>query len=417
MMKRIIVFLLIIVMCFSFFVACKDKEEDVSFDSGDTTESTSDNTSDTENVELEPVDTTKRVSFFAVGDNIIHECVYLDAMTVATSVGAPTQYYFENMYSEIKSDITSADIAFVNAEGPLNPEYRPSGYPSFNAPAEAGSALVNVGFDVINLANNHMLDFNKGHGLQGTIDYWKEKEVVTLGGHESCDDYNNIRIISKNGIDIAILSYTYGTNGIKLGSDTPDIYIPYINDSEIERQIGEAKGKADVVLVSMHWGDENSFEPNGEQKRLAKLIADCGADAIIGHHSHTIQPVEWLEGKNGNKTLVIYSLGNILHTQLKSYNLVGGAVAFDIVAEENEKPYIENVVFTPTVCHYTANTAVLDSLDYYKRENLKIYYLSDYTEGLAKNHGSQHWNKFDLSTLKGYVADTISEEFLPESYK
>jgi len=416
-MKRIIAFLLIIVMCFSVLVACKDKEEDVSSDSGDATDNVSDSTSDTESVELEPVDTTKRVSFFAVGDNIIHECVYLDAMTVASSVGAPTQYYFENMYADIKKDVKAADIAFVNAEGPLNPEYKPNGYPSFNAPAEAGSALVNVGFDVINLANNHMLDFNKGSGLQETIDYWNEKEVVTLGGHESREDYNNIRIISKNGIDIAILSYTYGTNGIKLGADTSNIYIPYINDSEIERQIGEARGKADVVMVSMHWGDENSFEPNGEQKRLAKLIADRGADAIIGHHSHTIQPVEWLEGKDGNKTLVIYSLGNILHTQLKSYNLVGGAVTFDIVKEEEGSPYIENVVFTPTVCHYTANTAVLDSLDYYKRENLKIYYLSDYTEELAKEHGSQYWNKFDLATLKGYVADTISEEFLPDSYK
>ncbi len=415
-MKRFLSILLIAVMCFSVLVACKDKEKEELPPADDTEEQASDSVSETESVELEPVDTTKRISFFAVGDNIIHECVYLDAMTVATTVGAPTQYYFENMYSEIKKDVKSADVSFINAEGPLNPEYKPNGYPSFNAPAEAGTALVNVGFDVINLANNHMLDFNKGHGLQGTIDYWNEKEVLTVGGYENKADYDNIRIITKKGVDIAILSYTYGTNGIKLGADTPDLYIPYINDGEIKRQIAEAKAKADVVLVSMHWGDENKFEPNAEQKRLAKLIADCGADAIIGHHSHTIQPIEWLEGKDGNKTLVIYSLGNILHTQLKSYNIVGGAVSFDIVVEEDKSPCIENVVFTPTVCHYTANTAVLDSLDYYKRENLKIYYLSDYTEELAKEHGSQYWNNFDLSTLKGYVTDTISKEFLPDDF-
>lgn len=415
-MKRIISFFLVLFLFLGVFVSCKEKDPVSPSDTGES-EPATEEASDTTGIELEPVETTKRVSFFAVGDNIIHECVYLDAMTVATTVGAPTEYYFENMYSEIRGDVQSADVSFINAEGPLNPEYRPSGYPSFNAPAEAGSALVNVGFDIINLANNHMLDFNKGKGLQGTIDYWSEKEVVTVGGYESRDDYDSIRIISKKGIDIAVLSYTYGTNGIYLGTDTPELYIPYIDDGEIERQIAQAKTKADVVLVSMHWGQENQFEPNAEQKRLAKLIADSGADAVIGHHSHTIQPVEWIEGVNGNKTLVIYSLGNILHTQLKSYNLVGGAVSFDIVMEEDQKPYIENVVFTPTVCHYTANTAVLDSLDYYKREDLKIYYLSDYTEELAKAHGSQYWNKFDLSTLKDYVTDTVDPEFLPEDLK
>lgn len=411
-MKKILSVLLAVIMMLSVLASCKDRDGEADETQPDVPESTADTTE----VELEPVDTTKKVSFFAVGDNLIHECVYLDAMTVAASVGAPTDYYFENMYSEIKESIQGADIAFVNAEGPLNPDYKPSGYPNFNAPAEAGNALVNVGFDVINLANNHMLDFNRGKGLQGTMDFWDTKEVVTLGGHENKEDYDDIRIISKNGIDIALLSYTYGTNGISLGSDTPDLYIPYIDDGEIERQINEAKELADIVLVSMHWGSENVFEPTGEQKRLAQLIADCGADAIIGHHSHTIQPVEWVEGKDGNKTLVIYSLGNILHTQLKSYNLVGGAASFDIVMEENEEPVIENVVFTPTVCHYTANTQVLDSLDYYKRENLKIYRLSDYTEELAKDHGSQYWNSFDLSTLKGYVSDTIAPDFLPEDY-
>ncbi len=411
-MKKFLSVLLVVIMMLSVLASCKDKEKEPDETQPDMDESMSDTTE----VELEPVDTTKKVSFFAVGDNLIHECVFLDAMTVAANTGAPTDYYFENMYSEIKGSIQGADLAFVNAEGPLNPDYAPSGYPNFNAPAEAGTALVNVGFDIINLANNHMLDFNRGKGLQGTMDFWDTKEVTTVGAYRNKQDYNDIRVISKNGIDIAVLSYTYGTNGITLGSDTPDLYIPYIDDGEIERQINEAKELSDVVLVSMHWGSENVFEPTGEQTRLAQLIADSGADAIIGHHSHTIQPVEWIEGKNGNKTLVIYSLGNILHTQLKSYNLVGGAASFDIIMEEGQEPVIENVVFTPTVCHYTANTQVLDSLDYYKRENLKIYRLSDYTEELAKDHGSQYWNNFDLSTLKGYVSDTIADDFLPEDY-
>ncbi len=415
MAKRITALLLSLVFILSLVASCGNQggNDDPAFDSDGTKESESTGTPDTElDVPLE-----KTVRFLAAGDNIIHECVYLDAKSVAASVGGAEEYYFDLMYSEVEEAISSADIAFVNAEGPLDTDYAPSGYPNFNAPKEAGAALVNVGFDIINLANNHMLDLYSGRGMQGTIDYWKDKPVTTLGAYESRDDYDNIRIVEKEGVRIALLSYTYGTNGISLGGNTPNLYIPYIDDGEIENQIEKAKGISDLIFVSMHWGDENTMTPNAEQKRLAQLIADSGADVIIGHHSHTLQPIEWIEGKNGNRTLVTYSLGNFLHTQLNSKNLVGGVLIFDIKVKDGEKPTIENPVLVPTVCHYTANTAVLDSLDYYKRENLKIYWLSDYTEQLCKSHGSQYWGNFTLETLRSYVTDTVSPEFLPESFK
>lgn len=410
-MKKTISIFLILMMVFS-FVSCTGENE---------VESTAEETmaivmTEEPKESSAPVETTKKVSFLAVGDNIIHECVYLDAMTVAASVGSGSDYYFDGMYADVEEAISGADIAFVNAEGPLNTEYKASGYPAFNAPAEAGDALVNMGFDIINLANNHMLDLKKEVGLQGTIDYWKDKPVVTVGGHENRTDYNSIRVLEHNGIRIAVLSYTYGTNGISL-DDGSDMLIPIIGDGEIIRQIGEAREISDFVVVSMHWGSENTFSANAEQKRLAQVIADAQADVIIGHHSHTIQPVEWVTGVNGNKTLVYYSLGNFLHTQLKSYNLVGGVAMFNIVKEPGEKAHVEAPTLVPTVCHYTANTAVKDSLDLYKRENVKIYWLSEYTEELAGEHGSQNWNFFNLNTLKGYVKDTIPAEFLPDTMK
>ena len=278
-------------------------------------------------------------------------------------------------------------------------------------------SLVDVGFDIINLANNHMLDYHGDEGLRGTIRYWKTKDVLTVGGYEGEADYNTIRTIERNGIKIAVLSYTYGTNGNYLPAGTTDLWIPYIDDADVTRQIAEAKTLADCVIVSMHWGTENEFTPTAEQTRLAKLIADCGADVIIGHHSHTIQPVEWVEGANGHRTLVTYSLGNFLHTQLNSINLVGGTITFDIVKNaETGEVTIEDPVFDPTVCHYTANLAVLDSLDYYKRENLMIYRLVDYTDELAAAHGSQNWGTFNLSTLTGYVTSTIDAKFLPADW-
>ena len=415
--KRIISLFLIFVLSAGLFASCGKNDGGSTPDTSGVSDPFDTNDATATGGDEEPADETKRISFFAAGDNIIHECVYLDAMSAAASVGSDGDYYFENMYSNVRGDIEGADIAFINAEGPLDTDYRPSGYPNFNAPAEAGDALVNVGFDIINLANNHMLDLYKGVGMQGTIDFWKTKDVVTIGAYESRSDYNDIRVMEKDGVKIAFLSYTYGTNGIYLGTDTPDLYVPYIEDSELKRQMADAKELADVVIVSMHWGDENVFEPTSEQKRLAGLLADLGADVLIGHHSHTIQPIEWIEGESGNKTLVIYSLGNFIHTQINSKNLVGAYVTFDIVSEKGEEPHVENAVFTPTVCHYTANTAVLDSLDYYKRENVKIYKLSEYTEELAKSHGCQYWTAFTLDTLRGYVTDTIDPEFLPENWK
>ncbi len=410
-MKRIISLFLAIVMMSAVLASCGD-EEPAETESAATESASLPTESETET----PAD-SNRVKFFAAGDNIIHECVYLDAMTAATSVGAPSEYYFEGMYANFKDKIASADLAFINAEGPLDTDGAPNGYPTFNAPREAGDALVNVGFDIINLANNHMLDYHGAEGLHGTINYWKTKDVLTVGGYEGEADYNTIRTIECNGVKIAVLSYTYGTNGNYLPAGTTDLWIPYIDDADITRHIAEAKSIADCVLVSMHWGQENDFQPNDEQKRLAKLIADAGADVIIGHHSHTIQPIEWVEGQGGHRTLVTYSLGNFLHTQLNSKNLVGGTVTFDIVKDPATGAItIDSPVFDPTVCHYTADLNVLDSLDYYKRENLLIYRLADYTDALAASHGSQNWGAFNLSTLTGYVTSTIDAKFLPDDW-
>lgn len=411
---RVSAFILSVIFMASAFVSCGKKVDN---NNNDKTEGES-----TVSVAMTEEETTaapekKSISFLACGDNIIHECVYLDAMTQATASGSASDYYFDNMYSNVEDMIKSADISFINAEGPLDTDYKASGYPNFNAPKEAGEALVNVGFDIINLANNHMLDLNSNVGMRGTIDYWKDKNVLTIGAYEGEDDYNTIRYIERDGVKIALLSYTYSTNGNKLPTDETTLWVPYIDDADITRHIAEAKEKYDLVFVSMHWGQENEFSPNAEQKRLAQLIADCGADVIIGHHSHTIQPVEWVTGKNGNNTLVTYSLGNFLHTQLKDINLVGSIFTFDINEKDGGGYAIENPVFTPTVCHYTADTNVLDSLEYYKRENLKIYKLSEYTEELAAQHGSQYWTKFTLDTLKGYVNSTIDREFLPADWK
>lgn len=378
---------------------------------------------------VNPTDGSIRLSFVAAGDNIIHESVFVDARNravAAASTGAYSgNYYFDEMYAGVRDVISKADIAYINQEGPVaGDSLGVYGYPTFNAPEEIGDALIRTGFDIINLANNHMLDMDTRSrtGYAHTIEYWKTKNVMTIGAYENEEDYNTIRIYEKDGIKIAMLSYTYGTNGNSLSAASPGLVIPYIDDETISRHIASAKTQADLVFVSMHWGTDTagaSFNntPTQEQRRLAQMIADCGADVIIGMHPHVIQPVEWLTGSSGNKTLVTYSIGNFLSTMLNSYNMLGGILAFDIVKSTDGNITIEKPEFLPMMCHYAADPAVKDSQGYATRSSVQLYMLENYTNELAMQHGTQLYGKFDLNTLYKYVTDTIDPMFLPEYIK
>lgn len=387
-------------------------------------QSTGEGTATAEPTDFAPAEI--RISFAAAGDNLIHESVYktaaANAAALASSGGASMDYYFLEMYSEkLRDMVSSADIAFVNQEAPIVPEMRVSAYPNFNTPTEAGDALVEMGFDIVNLANNHMLDMEGlGEGLRSTIKFWNSKGILPVGAYESEEDYNTVRVMEVQGKHIAVLSYTYGTNGYSLNPNSADLVVPYINDSDIIEQVSRARDFADAVIVSMHWGTENTMEPSAEQERLAKLLSKYGADVVIGHHSHTLQPMEWVENESGGKTLVIYSLGNLISSQVNAYNMVGGIATFDMVFSPEGDVTVENPMLVPTMTHYTADPNAVDSLNLPVRSNVSVGLLEDYTSDLCQTHGAQLPSlngPFTLDTLKGYVTSTIDAEFLPEFLK
>lgn len=350
-----------------------------------------------------PAPKTSKLIFIAAGDNIIHESVYNDAKKRSDD----GSYNFLPMYDGIKELVSSADIAFINQETPMaGKSYGYHGYPNFNSPQEGGQALADLGFDIVNIATNHMLDM-KTSGLTDTINYWKSMPVLLLGGYENSDDYDKIRVYEADGIKIAMLSYTYGTNGMNLDSGSR-LIIPLFDEATIKRQINLARQAGDLVFVSVHWGNENVYTPTATQKKYAKLMADCGADVIIGHHPHVVQPVEWLEGENGNKTLVVYSLGNLISTMLDGFNMVGGIIQFDIIINEGEKPYIDSPVFIPTVTHYSV-----------ERDGLQVYLLENYTDELASKHGCKlkYAPDFSIASIKKIITDNIDRQFLPNFMK
>lgn len=353
----------------------------------------------------EPLPPDVTLSFAGCGDNIMYYGNYRDAKSIAIAGGRT--YNFAPIYENIRPIIENADISFINQETPTaGEEFGYNSYPRFNAPQDLAYDIVEAGFDIVNLATNHMLDAGS-EGLKNTIEFWRDLPVMTVGGYLDRADYENIRIYEKDEISIAFLSFTYGTNGLSLRSGY-DIVIPYIDEDEMQIQIEAAKERADLVFVSMHWGSEYKFTPNTQQKSLASLMARLGVDVIIGHHPHVLQPIEWIDSGNGDghRTLCVYSLGNLAAEQEHDYNLVGGIITFDIVRKKG-KISIENPILVPTVYYYNRS--------FYKNS---VHLMENFTEDMAKSIGLSYYGRSTtLQKLQSYVKQTISPEFLPDFIK
>jgi len=225
----------------------------------------------------------------------------------------------------------------------------------------------------------------------------------------SKEDYNDIRIVEKDGISIALLAYTYGTNGLSLDTST-GMVVPFCDDSEIDRQTKIARELADIVVVSIHWGAEHwsdSFQPTSTQKRQLEIMVNNGVDIVLGSHPHALEPMLWKDRPDGGKTLVMYSLGNFLSGMEYMRNHLGGIMGFDLV-KMGDKAYVQNPYFIPTVCHFDSRV-----------RKFEIYRLSEYTDELVSKHGTQVRGtdtRRSVKYLRSIVDATISPEFLIEDY-
>nr|WP_246055101.1 CapA family protein [Pseudalkalibacillus caeni] len=263
------------------------------------------------------------VTLAAVGDILIHDTVYQRA---ASGNGT---YDFNPLFKQVKPYLDQADITIANQETMIGgTAIGLSSYPSFNSPFEIGDALKNAGVDVVSIANNHTLDRGE-KAIFNAITYWEKIGMVYTGSYKSKEDQAVTRIVEKNNISLAFLSYTYGTNGIPVPAGKPYL-VNLINPERIKRDIKDAEKKADAVVVSLHFGNEYQRLPSAEQKQLVKEVADAGADVILGHHPHVLQPFEWLERSNGERTFVAYSLGNFLSGQHADYKDIGGILQLHV---------------------------------------------------------------------------------------
>lgn len=280
----------------------------------------------------------------AVGDVLIHDRVYEDARVEGG-------FNFSPMLTNVAPYLQAADVTIANIETMIGGEALGlSGYPAFNSPFEVGDALKEAGVNVVTLANNHTLDRGP-QSIMNALDYWDELNMPYTGAFRNKEDATELRIIESQGISIAILSYTYGTNGIPV-PDGRDYLVNLSESSFMAEQIREADKEADAVIVALHAGEEYIDLPNQQQRDWVQVAADSGATAVIGHHPHVLQPSEWVEGKHDHDMLAVYSLGNFLSGQYDHSRRVGGIFTFDLQKSTGEKAQAINPSFMPTYVQF-----------------------------------------------------------------
>ncbi len=246
-------------------------------------------------------------------------------------------YDYNPCFQYIKPIVGLADIAIANLEVTL--AGKPfTGYPQFSAPDALATAIRDAGFDVLATANNHCCDRGKS-GLLRTLNVLDSLTILRTGPFRDSADLadHHPLILKKNDITIALLNYTYGTNGLPVHEPTT---VNQIDSSRVIRDLKSArKPGIDFVIVFFHWGNEYQSQPSAEQEMLARQCRENGADVVIGSHPHVIQRMEYSVPGESDPTghLLVYSLGNYVSNQRDRYKDGGAMIGFTLTKTWNKK--------------------------------------------------------------------------------
>ncbi|MFQ7235817.1 MAG: CapA family protein [Enterococcus hulanensis] len=334
---------------------CSSNEQDTKESASDTTEAKS----------TSPV----KLNFSAVGDNLIHDFIY-DHLRQPDGT-----YRFDEMYEPTQYLNEDRDISYINLETICGgEELGLSGYPTFNGPTQVLDSLHNAGYNWLSAASNHTMD--KGEeGIVKQLEYLEKYPDITVTGSQKSPEAKRLHVKNIKGVKVGLMSYTFGLNGIPL-PEGKDYLVNLIDEEQIKQDMQELNKQSDVQIVSMHWGEEYQFVPNENQTQLAQLLSDAGVDVIVGGHPHVIQPMDYLTGKSGNQTLVMYSLGNFISSQAENDRMLGGMGRWTIDYDKEKKAVkFEQVEFWPTITYIGDNY-----------QTYKTYALKDYTDELANQH-------------------------------
>ncbi len=255
-----------------------------------------------------PPPPSREFTLVAVGDIMMHQ----DVKRAAETLG------FDGLWSEVAPLLHGADLAFGNLETPVAPMHGRPGVPFvFNAPGELPSALKAAGWNWVSTANNHAFDQGP-KGIRETLQRLDEAGLLHTGSGLTRADAERTLWQERQGLKIALLAFTDIFNVDLNGQGAA----PWVRALDLEvalPAIRSARAEADVVIVSIHWGNEYQHQPSPRQKAAAQALVGAGVDLIIGHHPHVLQPLTWVESES-RKGLVAYSLGNFISNQDRTWH-------------------------------------------------------------------------------------------------
>ena len=333
-----------------------------------------------ETSESEAVEPAREYTIVMVGDVLLHT-------PVEESCKQPDgNYDYESLFTHTKDEISAADLALVNQEVIIGgADLGITGYPSFNADFSLCDSLAGAGFDIICHATNHAMD--KGRkGLINCAKYWKENypQITVLGIHDTADTSTSCGaepvILDLPDMKIAVLNYTYGTNGIPLPDDMP-YAVDLLDEEQVAADIRRAEELADFTIVCPHWGTEYRLTPDASQEKWTKVFAENGADLVLGTHPHVIEPIEWVtDEERDHEMLVYYSLGNFVNWtsgtgEGVANRMVGGMAEVTITKNDHGEVEIADYGVKPMISHVTSGP-----------EGVTTYFLEDYDAVLAEEN-------------------------------
>ena len=214
------------------------------------------------------------------------------------------------------------------------------------------------------------------------MEHWKEQypQITVLGIHDT-EETSTSRgadpsIIELPDMKVAVLNYTYGTNGIALPSDMP-YAVDLLDEEQVAADIQRAEELADFTIVCPHWGTEYRLTPDDMQEKWTQIFLKNGADLVLGTHPHVIEPVEWVtDEETGHEMLVYYSLGNFVNWTSGigegiANRMVGGMAEVTISKDDTGEVKVIDYGVRPLVSHVTSEPG-----------SVSVYFLNDYTEQL-----------------------------------
>lgn len=303
----------------------------------------------------------KEAQLIAVGDIMMHLAQTKSGYNPQTNT-----YSFPTFFRKVQPILSQGDWVIANLETPLaGAEAQYTDYPLFNAPDTVADDIKKAGFNIISTTNNHSLD--RGEiGVLNTLKNLQKRNLITLGTYASAEDKAKILTVTKNDINMAILSYTYGTNGIPLPQGK-NYLVSLIDEKKIIEDIKKAQTQnVDIITVILHQGSEYQRLPNEEQKTLVKNLINAGADLILGSHPHVVQPYEIFEIKEENgkirKAVAIYSMGNFIAYQIANYKDLG--VIFKVKFKKSFPSQETEITEVETIPTYIQNYYLNNRLNF-----------------------------------------------------